>query len=383
MNVCLIYDCLYPWTVGGAERWYRRLAEGLAARGHQVTFLTLTQWNIGERPQLTGITIVPVGPRMPLYRGGRRRIFPPLRFGWGVFLHLLRFGKRYDVVHTASFPYFSLLAAGAARLLHRFRIICDWHEVWSRNYWRAYLGNMGGEVGWLIQRLCARIPQKAYTFSGLHASRLGAIGIRGSIDILTGEYVARLTAPVCVRAADPPVVIYAGRMIPEKRVPLLVEAVAVARRTIPHLRAVIFGDGPERERIRERIDVLALRGIVDLPGVVPEEQLANTMAGALCVVQPSSREGYGMVVVEASAAGVPAVVVAGDDNAAVELIEIGRNGFVASLPDPGSLSAAIVQCWRSGATLRTATREWYAQNAARLSLQHSLDEVIDGYASAC
>ena len=382
MKICIIYDCLYPWSIGGAERWYRCLAEGLAARGHQVTFLTLTQWNMDEPPRLSGITIVPVGPRMALYRRGRRRIFPPLRFGWGVFLHLLRFGNRYDVVHTASFPYFSLLAVGATRFLHRFRINCDWHEVWSRDYWRTYLGKGGGDIGWLIQRFCARVPQKAYTFSRLHASRLGAIGIRGSIGILTGEYVARITAPIRARAADPPVVIYAGRMIPEKRVPLLVEAVAEARRTIPHLRAIIFGDGPERERIRARIDALALRDVVDLPGVVPEEQLADAMARALCVVQPSSREGYGMVVVEASAAGVPAIVVAGEDNAAVELIERGRNGFVASLPDACSVSAAIVQCWRAGTALRTATQEWFAQNAARLSLQHSLDEVIDGYGTA-
>jgi glycosyltransferase involved in cell wall biosynthesis len=380
MKICIIYDCLYPWSIGGAERWYRSLAEALAARGHQITFLTLTQWK-GDRPRIAGITIVPVGPRMALYRRGQRRIFPPLRFGWGVFLHLLRFGNRYEVVHTASFPYFSLLAAGATRLLHRFRINCDWHEVWSRDYWRTYLGKGGGEVGWLIQRFCAHVPQKAYTFSRLHASRLAAIGVCGSVGILTGEYVARPTAPTCVRAADPPVVMYAGRMIPEKRVPLLVEAVAVARRTIPHLRAVIFGDGPERERIRERIDALGLRDIVELPGVVPEEQLADAMARALCVVQPSSREGYGMVVVEASAAGVPAIVVAGADNAAVELIEPGRNGFVASVPDACAVSTAIVQCWRSGATLRTATREWFAENVTRLSLQHSLDEVIDGYGS--
>jgi glycosyltransferase involved in cell wall biosynthesis len=382
MRICIIYDCLYPWSIGGAERWYRRLAEGLAARGHQVTFLTLTQWSMQEPPQLSGITTVAVGPRMTLYSRGRRRIFPPLRFGWGVFVHLLRFGNRYDVVHTASFPYFSLLAAGVTRFLHRFRINCDWHEVWSHDYWRSYLGKGAGHIGWLIQRLCAQVPQKAYTFSRLHASRLEGIGIRGSIGILTGEYVAGRTNPIRVLAADPPVVVYAGRMVPEKRVPLLVDAVAVARRTIPQLRAVIFGDGPERARVRERIDALALGDIVDTPGIVPEEQLADTMAGALCVVQPSSREGYGMVVVEASAAGVPAIVVAGDDNAAVELIELGRNGFVASIPDACSMSAAIVKCWRAGAGLRATTREWYAQNAARLSLQRSLDEVIDGYGQA-
>src|SRR6516162_3736471 len=101
MRICLVYDCLFPHTVGGAERWYRNLAERLADEGHEVTYLTLRQWERGEKPQIDG----------------RRRILPPLVFGLGVLAHLLRRGRRYDVVHTASFPYFSLLSAAAARRL--------------------------------------------------------------------------------------------------------------------------------------------------------------------------------------------------------------------------------------------------------------------------
>ena len=49
MRVCLVYDCLFPYTVGGAERWYRNLSERLAADGHDVTYLTLRQWYRNER----------------------------------------------------------------------------------------------------------------------------------------------------------------------------------------------------------------------------------------------------------------------------------------------------------------------------------------------
>ena len=53
---------------------------------------------------------------MALYEeSGRRRILPPLVFGLGVLWHLLPHGSRYDVVHTASYPYISLLAAAAVR----------------------------------------------------------------------------------------------------------------------------------------------------------------------------------------------------------------------------------------------------------------------------
>ncbi|HEY2630788.1 MAG TPA: glycosyltransferase family 1 protein, partial [Solirubrobacteraceae bacterium] len=65
MRVCLIYDCLYPYTVGGAERWYRNLAERLAQEGHEVTYLTLRQWERGEKLDLDPrVRVVEAGPRM-------------------------------------------------------------------------------------------------------------------------------------------------------------------------------------------------------------------------------------------------------------------------------------------------------------------------------
>ncbi len=125
MRVCLIYDCLFPHTVGGAERWYRSLAERLVADGHEVTYVTRRQWPRGERADIDPrVRVVAVTPRMELYtQDGRRRILPPLVFGAGVLWHLLRKGGRYEAVHTCSFPYFSLLAAAAVRPLHGYELV--------------------------------------------------------------------------------------------------------------------------------------------------------------------------------------------------------------------------------------------------------------------
>src|SRR5438477_631549 len=181
MRVCVVYDCLFPYTIGGAERWYRNLAERLAGEGHEVSYLTLRQWPRGERPAIDGVQVLSAGPRMALYTAsGRRRILPPLVFGIGVLAHLVRHGRRYEVVHTCAFPYFSLLAASLARPRGRFRLIVDWFEVWSRAYWRSYLGRAGGRAGALVQRLCARVPQQAFCFSRLHAARLREEGLRGA-----------------------------------------------------------------------------------------------------------------------------------------------------------------------------------------------------------
>lgn len=380
MRIAVVYDCLFPWTVGGAERWYRNLAERLAAAGHEVTYLTLRQWEAGDEPWIPGVSVVDVGPRMPLYGDdGHRRIAPPLRFGAGVLAHLARHGGRYDVVHTASFPYFSLLAAGVARRLHGFRVRCDWHEVWSADYWREYLGPAGGAVGWAVQEACTRVPQRAYCFSRLHRDRLVALGLRGPTAVLTGEYAGDLTPPEPTPAPAQPHFVFAGRHIAEKRVPDLVPALALARKRAPRLRATILGDGPERPRVLTAIAAHGLEAAVDVPGFVDGETVDAAMRAATAVVLPSRREGYGMVVVEASARGIPAVVVEGEDNAATELVDEDENGTVAPSTAPGDLATALLRTHEGGDALRARTRAWFAANAERLSIEGSLATVVAGY----
>ncbi len=378
MRICLVYDCLFPHTVGGAERWYRNLAERLAGEGHEVVYLTLRQWDRTVDPGVDGVTVVVAGPRMGLYaEAGRRRILPPLVFGAGVLWHLVRHGRRYDTVHTASFPYFSLLAAAIARPLGGYRLLVDWHEVWTPAYWREYLGRWGGRIGWAVQRTCVRLPHKAFCFSRLHARRLKDEGYRGAVTVLEGEYAGSLEPrPVIV---PDPVAVFAGRFIPEKRPEALPPALARARAVVPELRGELFGDGPERARVAQAVAACGLNGWVSLRGFVSAEEVDRGLAHALCMVLPSKREGYGLVVVEAAAHGTPSVVVAEPDNAAVELIEEGINGFVAPSAAPDDLAAAIVRVHEGGEALRLSTANWFAANGRRLSLGHSLEVVARAY----
>jgi glycosyltransferase involved in cell wall biosynthesis len=398
MRVCLVYDCLFPHTVGGAERWYRDLAERLAAEGHEVTYLTLRQWPRGERAQIDErVRVVCAGPRMALYTtDGRRRILPPLVFGAGVLAHLLRHGRRYDVVHTCAFPYFSLLAAALARPLARFGLVVDWFEVWSHAYWRDYLGGAGGRVGELVQRLCALVPQRAFCFSELHAERLRAIGLRGPVTVLRGLYAGSAVPAPAPKAVEPapgtaesrpgetmppaPMVMFAGRLIPEKQVTLAVAAMALAVARIDGLRGEFLGDGPERATLDAAIAEHGLQGIVTARGFTETEVVDAEMRRAMCMLLTSRREGYGLVVVEAAARGTPSVVVAGEDNAATELIEEGVNGFVAPSAEPARIADAIVRVHEAGDALRESTARWFSENADSLSLESSLRRVLDSYA---
>jgi glycosyltransferase involved in cell wall biosynthesis len=87
-------------------------------------------------------------------------------------------------------------------------------------------------------------------------------------------------------------------------------------------------------------------------------------------------------VIEAAAAGTPSVVVEGEDNAATELVEDGINGFVAASAEPADLAEAIGRALDGGLELRRSTADWFARNAARLSLESSLQQVVRAYSRA-
>ena len=375
MRVCLVFDCLYPHSVGGGERWYRAVADGISRRGYDVTYLTLRQWGPAG-PDVPGVTVIAVGGNLELYAGGRRSIGAQLRFALGVFRHLARHGGQYDVVQTPAL-HLSLLAVLFARSIRGFGLVVDWFEVWRRAYWLEYLGPVAGRLGWFGQRLSARSPHAALCFSRLHAERLRALGHKGEITLVEG--LRDLDADQAPVDSAEPVVVFAGRHIPEKHVTAIVPAVALAREQLPELRAVIFGDGPDRDQVLGQIGEHGLDGIVDAPGFAPADEVHETMRRALCHLFPSEREGYGIVVVEAAAIGTPTVVVEGPDNAAAELVDDGENGLVARSADPADLADAILRVAAAGPTLRRSTVEWFRRNRGRLSLDTSIGTLLDVY----
>lgn len=381
MRICLVYDHLFPHTIGGMERWLRDLAVGLVAQDHDVTYLTMRHGEESAPPVLPGVQVLSLVEAGRVYSADRRTFWPPFRFGLAVARHLARHGREYDVVHLASFPYFPVLAAGAMRRRGGYEIVVDWPEVWTRRYWRHYAGWLGGTIGWVVQRACLRVPHRAHGMSRLHADRLVTEGYRGTPVVLPGLYSGptELTEGDDV---DESLIVYAGRHVREKRIGALVEAFAFAHRQRAELRLEIYGDGPEHTKIEELVRGLGLEEHVRMLGRRPEDEVARALGRAGCLATASEREGYGLVVVEAAAHGAPSVVVAGPENAATELVAHGVNGAVSPSADPEDLAAAILGVLDGGAALRSSTALWFENNAAKLRIDRSLQLVLDEYERA-
>ena len=183
-------------------------------------------------------------------------------------------------------------------------------------------------------------------------------------------------------AQQPPLVVFAGRHIPEKRVLAIPAAIVEARRQQPDLQALILGDGPDHAALLAEIARCGASSFIDAPGFVSAEEVAAAIGQATCLLLPSSREGYGIVIVEAAAKGTPSIVVAGDDNAAVELVSEGENGFVAADASTGALARAIAAAVDGGSALRSSTHSWFSREAKRLSVAESARIVEQSHRAA-
>ncbi|HEU5473260.1 MAG TPA: glycosyltransferase family 4 protein [Actinophytocola sp.] len=375
MHIAVAYDCLFPYSTGGGERQYRVFAEEFAAAGHRVTYLTRQQWD-GAPPGGEPFDIKVISTDRELYdETGARTLGPAIRFARGLYRHLRRH-RDYDAVLVSAIPATNVPAARAALIGSPAVLVVDWLEVWRPAQWREYKGPVAGRVATAIQRIAVRFSPIASCHSQLNARRLTELGLRSEPVVSPGLIDGQCGGRPVLTATEPPRVIYVGRHIPDKRVETLPAAIAVARDRIPELTATIYGEGRSRAAVRAEIARLGLGAVIDTPGFVSQEELDEGMRTAACLVNPSAREGYGLVVVEACAQGTPVVLVEGPDNAALELVADGVNGRIAGSVAAPVLGNAIADVVAAGPALRKSTAEWFQQASRTRTIRAAATQLL-------
>jgi len=169
-----------------------------------------------------------------------------------------------------------------------------------------------------------------------------------------------------------PLVVAVGRLVPVKRLELLIDAAARARKDVPDLRLLVIGEGYERPDLEAKIRAIDATSWIELPGHVSDEELADAYRRAWVVASTSLREGWNMTITEAGACGTPAVVsdIAGHRDSLTD-------GVSGLLVDPGDEFAdALVDVLSStelrerlgrGAAARARSLTWEATAASVLS----------------
>lgn len=339
-RIAFVSDSIWPYNKGGKEKRLHEITRRLVKEGRQVDIYTMKWWDGPKRiVSKDGVHLHGITPRFNLYKGERRSAAQAILFALGCWKLLF---KRFDVIDVDSMPFFPLFTMRAVAALRRKKMYATWHEVWGKDYWRSYLGGAAGFLGAFTEWAAMKMPHVVISNSDHTTKRLRAAGMRKQIvTVPLGVDVENiLMLPVHDLESD---IIFAGRLLENKNVDLLVRAVARVKRSKPDVRCLVIGVGPERKKLERLAAELDLENNVTFFNFLEDHnELFSLMKASKMFVLPSVREGFGLVVVEANACGIPVITTTHTLNAAQDLIAEGKNGYLAE-PDEADLAAQILK----------------------------------------
>lgn len=335
MDLAFVSNVVYPFVKGGAEKRIHEIGTRLAADGHDVTVYGRHFWDGPDEITHAGITLRGAAPSAGLYADDRRSITEAIDFSIRLVPSLRRHIDDHDVVVASVFPFFPVLTSKLTTLGTATPLVTVWHEVWL-DYWSDYLGYLA-PFGIAVERLTARTPQYPIAVSRVTADRLTSITADRVRVVPNGIDIDRIqtTTPV----TDGFDVLFAGRLIADKHVAVLLEAFDQIAHTVPDATLGVIGDGPQRDRLERQTRTLEHADRVTILGFLAEyDDVLAHMRAADIFVSPSTREGFGITFVEAMAADCTVIAAIHPESAASEVI--GDAGFLVA-PTVDAIATAL------------------------------------------
>jgi len=316
----------YPPEINGVALTLQQVVLGLHARGHDVQLV---------RPRQDGEDAAQRGDRLHevLMRGVPIPRYPDMKMGVPALRALAALWQRQrpDVVHIATE---GPLGWSALKVAQKLKLpVCS--EF--RTNFHAYSHHYG--IGWLARPImgylrrfhnrthCTMVPSDALR-DELHAQgfeRLLTVSRGVDTQLFDPAHRSDDLRRRWGAAPDTPVVLFVGRLAPEKNLTALARAFSAMQQSQPAAKLVLVGDGPAAAAL-----AAAVPGAV-FAGTQRGAALAAHYASADCFVFPSMTETFGNVTLEAMASGLP--VLAYHHASASQMIASGVNGLTAPLGD--------------------------------------------------
>jgi glycosyltransferase involved in cell wall biosynthesis len=335
MKIAFVYDAVYPWIKGGAEKRIYEIGKRMAQNGNDVHLFGVKWWDGADVIRNDGMTLHGVCAPMELYVNGRRSFHEAVIYSITLLPHLAK--EDFDIIDVSVFPYFSCITVKIVSIFKRIPVVMTWHEIWG-DYWYEYLGKIGF-IGKFVEWTISRISKNSIAVSELTKKGLVALGVNDTnihlvangIDL---EKIARIKP-----SEDRGDIIFIGRFIKEKNLDKLIEAVDLIQKEMPDIKCHLIGDGPEKKSLIEHVSGLGLETNIRFFGFKEYDEVIAMLKSSKVMALPSVREGFGIVVLEAFSCGVPVVTVKSPRNAAIELVD-DDTGFIVNL-DASELGESI------------------------------------------
>ncbi len=334
-----------PRATGGTAAHVEGLATSLARAGHEVVVLTIAE-------RISDMTQAPDGPFRVLRTAVDLPWLPPVETvartasanhafvklgvtladrdpalaGWIpdiVHGHDWRTGWAADSLATIHRVPFVSTMHGTERMRHGGQLpLGDPTDINSIEWWLAFQADR------LIAPTHFMVEQLITGFE---------LGVEHVAHIPNGVDPALWAPPHAASTEREQLVVSWGNVQFEKGFQVLARSINIARGRLPHIRGVIAGRGSYLPELQSQVDVEGVSDIVDLPGYVPDAQLRAIAHRAGVVVIPSLYEPFGIVALEALAAGAP--LVAARTGGLAELLADTDAGLMFEPGNPEELAA--------------------------------------------
>lgn len=337
LKVLILYDCIYPESLGGVEHRNYCVAKALAEKGHKIT---LAGWCEKHDFPFPNVRVIPLPFQTSLYnQSGQRNVLTSIKFALATLSLRL---KDYDIIETANIPYIHLFPLAIRCFLARKPLVITWIEYWG-DYWRDYVGKWQAPLFKTIEWISAQLGDKAHAISQLTAERVqeNQLQKRKIPVIPCGVYLEEIKLASRGTQPDAPPLVYAGRLMKEKQIDLLLEAISFLDLSPEQVVLTIIGDGSDRSRLESLALELGIQNQVKFLGRLSTiADVWSEVSKAQIAVQPSSREGFGLFPLESMALGLPVIYCQSSESAVSFLVRDGIEGL-ATVSDPVDLANAI------------------------------------------
>lgn len=355
MRIAYVSDTVYPYELGGMQKRVWELARRLVQRGHEVTLFGMKYWGGEDVIYNEGVRLWGVCPSQALYVNGHRSIKQAVYFAGKVLRPLLK--EKFDVIDCQEFPYFPCFSAKLCSVVKRTPLVITWFEVWDR-YWSEYLGRKG-VFGRGIERVTSYLSGSMIAVSQKVKDDLVSIGVSpDKVKVVPDGIDFTGIQRTDGRESKKYDILYSGRLIEHKNVDVLIRATDIVKRTTPDIKCGITGDGPAREYLEGLKKQLNLERNVEFFGFLErDEDVISKMKSSKVFALPSTREGAGLVTLEANACGLPVITVDHVANGAKEVVIEGLNGFLCELSEK-ELASKILMALDKSEAMKTACIEF-------------------------
>lgn len=281
---------------GGSEVYMEQISKGLVDRGHEVTIVCADHAQAPAHEIRDGIRFHRLGSKLGVYSRARGL----LRSG--------TLGPLDVIVDTHNgVPFFAPWATRAP-------VVVLVHHV-HREQWPVIYGPVRSRAGWWIEsRLSPRVYRHQNYIAVSERTREELVGLGVTADRINVVHNGVRSQDLMTPPGHPPrgdrtrpTITVLGRLVPHKQIEHVFIAAAQLRQDIPDLRVVVIGDGWWAPQLYEFSRELGLDDIVEFTGFVDEGVKDTLLRQTWVLALPSLKEGWGLVVMEAAARGVPAV----------------------------------------------------------------------------